>query len=341
LYLLKRDDIIEPKGVSMITVDMHAHPLLDTYYIPAGLNKRRPRLPGLFGSRLSLEALRKGRVNVVVSSIYPFWSPARKSAHLQRCHDIIKLIEAYLAERGDLVSLVRTAAEIESVLAQNKIAFIHAVEGGHVLEGRLENLERLYDWGVRSLTLTHFINNDIAAAATFDPRRRLPGRNGLTSFGREVVAEMNRLGMIIDLAHSSERAFWQVMELTKDPVIVSHTGARRYSPWEVCLSDEQIKAVAKNRGVIGIIFSSHSLRRFGLGADVGAIVDHVLHVCRLAGADHVGLGSDFNGTFLVKGIKDAGDFPAIRARLEERGLSQEEVSKIMGGNFLRLFSAVV
>jgi membrane dipeptidase len=340
LYLLKRDDIIEPRGVSMITVDMHAHPLLDTYYIPAGLDKGWPRPPSPFGSRLSLDALRKGRVNVVVSSVYPFWSPARKSAHLQRGHDIIKLIEAYLAEQGDLVSLVRTAAGIESALAQDKIAFIHAVEGGHVLEGRLENLERLYNWGVRSLTLTHFVNNDIAASS-FDPRRRLPGHNGLTPFGREVVAEMNALGMIIDLAHSSERAFWQVMELTKDPVIVSHTGVRRYSSWEVCLADEQIKAVAENGGVIGIIFSSHSLRRFGLGADVGAIVDHVLHVCRLAGADHVGLGSDFNGTFLVKGIKDAGDFPAIRARLEERGLSQEEVSKIMGGNFLRLFSAVV
>jgi membrane dipeptidase len=319
----------------MITVDMHAHPLLDTYYISA----RWPRLPSPFGSRLSLDALRKGRVNVVVSSLYPFWFPARGSAHLQRCRDIIELVEAYLAEHDDLVSLVRTPGGVEGALAQGKIAFIHAVEGGHVLEGRGENLETLYNWGVRSLTLTHFVNNDIAATA-FDPRRKLPGRDGLTPFGQEVVAEMNALGMIVDLTHSSERAFWQVMELTEDPVIVSHTGVRRYAPWEVCLSDEQIRAIAENGGVIGIIFSPFSLKWFGLGADVGTLIDNVLHVCRLVGADHVGLGSDFNGTNIVKGIKDAGDFPAIRAGLEERGLSQEEVARIMGGNFLRLFSAV-
>jgi membrane dipeptidase len=323
----------------MITVDMHAHPLLDTYYIPDRSSSRWPRPPSPFGSRLSLDALRRGRVDVVVSSVYPFWSPARRSAHLQRCRDIIDLVEAYLAEHDDRVSLVRTPAGIERALAQNKIAFIHVVEGGHVLEGRLENLEKLYNWGVRSLTLTHFVNNDIAASS-FDPRRKLPGRDGLTPFGREVVAEMNALGMIIDLTHSSERAFWQVMELTEDPVIVSHTGVRRYAPWEVCLADEQIRAIAENGGVIGIIFSPLSLMGLRLGGGIAAILNNILHICGLVGAEHVGLGPDFNGTSIVKGIKDAGDFPAIRAGLEERGLSQEEVAKIMGGNFLRLFSAV-
>lgn len=317
---------------------MHVHPLLDTFYSPSGLNGKRPLLPSIVGHCFSPEALERGEVNAVVSSVYPFWTPRRRSAHMQRCRDIIELVELYLAGHDGLGGPVREPSELEGVLAQGKVAVIHAVEGGHVLEGRAENLEKLHGWGVRSLTLTHFVNNDIASSS-FDPRRRLAGGDGLSAFGREVVAEMNRLGMIVDLTHSSERSFWQALEIAQAPVIVSHTGLRHYSPREICLSDEQVRAVAGNGGVIGIIFSPFLLRRYGLGADVEAIVDNVLHVCRLVGADHVGLGSDFNGTFLVKGIRDAGDFPKIRRRLEER-LSPEEVAKVMGGSFLRLFSAV-
>ena len=322
----------------MNIVDIHAHPLLDTLYMAQALKECGPAPPGR-GGRLSIDALTKGRVGVVVSSIYPFWCLKQRSAYLDRCHDIIRLVEIYLLEHSGSAVLVTEPDGIELALTQGKIAFIHAVEGGHVLEGRLENLERLYHWGVRSLTLTHFVNNDIAASA-FDPRRKLAGQSGLTSLGRAVVARMNDLGMLIDLAHSSERAFWQVMELTNHPLVVSHTGVRHFVPWEICLSDEQIRAIAQNGGMVGIILSSLWLKRPQLGAGIGDLVDNILYVCDLVGVDHVGIGSDFNGTPPIRGVETAADLPRVCARLSEAGLPDQDVAKIMGGNFLRLFRQV-
>jgi membrane dipeptidase len=324
-------------GDNVIAVDMHSHPLLDTYLPRSELSGQ-----GAFAlppdRRLSVDALTRGRVGVVVSSVYPFLSRARGTAYLARCRDILDFVEAYLGKQDGRTSLVRTPDDIKHALGQGRISFIHAVEGGHVLEGRLDNLERLYAWGVRSLTLTHFMSNDVAASA-FDPRRQLAQQSGLTPLGRQVVAEMNALGMIIDLAHCSERAFWQTLELTRDPILVSHTGIRHYVPWEICMSDRQVKAVADNGGVIGIIFSSLWLKRFGLGGEAD-LVENILYVCRLVGADYVGLGSDLNGTPIVRGMKDAGDFRHVEAALEKRGLSPDDVAKVMGGNFLRLFADV-
>jgi len=297
-------------------------------------------MPSLYGDCLGFDALTKGQVKVVVSSIYPFWWPTRRSAYMDRCQDIIRLVEAHLAEHGDKAVLVTDSDGIERALAQSKIAFIHAVEGGHVLEGRLENLERLHQWGVRSLILTHFVNNDVAASA-FDPRRKLAGGRGLTPLGREVVTAMNDLGMIVDLVHCSERAFWQAMELTHHPVMVSHTGARHFVPWERCLSDEQIKAIAKNGGVVGVVLSPVWLKRFQFVTDIRDLVDNILHVCSLVGTDHVGIASDFNGTPRLRGARTARDFPRIATCLSEAGLSDHDVAQIMGGNFLRLFKQVV
>jgi membrane dipeptidase len=327
------------KDERMNIVDLHAHPLLDRFYVAHDLKARHPAAPDPFGNCLGFDALQKGQVDAIVSSIYPFWSRKRRSAYMDRCHDILGLIEIGLAEHPDAAAVVMDSDGIERALAQGKVAVIHAVEGGHVLEGRVENLERLYQWRIRSLTLTHFLNNDLAASS-FDPRRKLAGRNGLTPFGREVVTQMNALGMLIDLAHSSERAFWQVMELTQQPVIVSHTGVRHFVPWEICLSDAQIKALAQNGGLVGIILSSIWLKRFGL-ADIEDLVDNILYVGNLVGADHVGIGSDFNGTPPLRGVRTAADFPRIADTLSKRSLADHEVAKIMGGNFLRVFKQVV
>ena len=299
----------------MNIVDMHAHMLLDRLYVGRAW-KGRPILPGFFGNCLGFDALSKGQVGVVVSSIYPFWWPTRRSAYMDRCSDIIKLIEAYLAEHCDKAALVTGSDGIERAMAQGKIAFIHAVEGGHVLEGRLENLERLHQLGVRSLILTHFVNNDVAASA-FDPRRKLAGGRGLTPLGRKVVTRMNDLGMIVDLTHCSERAFWQALEMTQHPVMVSHTGARHFVPYERCLSDDQIKAIARNGGVVGIVISPVWLKRFQLVTDISDLVDNILYVCSLVGTDHVGIASDFNGTPRLRGVKTAKDFPRVAACLSK------------------------
>jgi membrane dipeptidase len=324
----------------MTFVDIHAHPLLDRLYRVKDTWPRFPGLPCLSADRLSFDALTRGRVDVVVSSTYPFWWLTRKSAYMDRCRDILNLIEAHLAEQPDRAVVVTDLDGIERARAQGKIAFIHAVEGGHVLEGRLENLARLYDWGVRSLTLTHFINNNLADS-TLDPRHKFTGQRGLTPFGREVVTQMNALGLMIDLAHSSERAFWQALELTTQPVIVSHTGVRHFVPWEICLSDEQLRALARNGGMVGIILSSFWLKRFQRVVDIKDLVDNLLYVRSLVGVDHVGIGSDFNGAPPLRGAKTAADFPRIEARLLAAGLPDQDVAKIMGGNFLRVFRQVV
>ena len=323
----------------MTIVDLHAHPLLDRLYVVPDAGTRCPAPSCPFGKRLGFDALARGQVSVVVSSLYPAWSPRRGSAYLTTCREILTAVESHLAEHSGGAAVATEPADIDRALTQGKIAFVHAVEGGHVLEGRVENLDRLYQWGVRSLTLTHFVNNDIAASA-FDPRRRLPGRDGLTPLGHEVVSRMNALGMVIDLAHCSAQAFWQVMELTGQPVIVSHTGVRHFVPREICLSDEQLKALARNGGVVGIILSSLWLKRYRLAAGIEDLVDNILYVCNLAGADCIGIGSDFNGTPAVRGVATAGDFPRIAARLSAAGLPDDDVAKIMGGNFLRLFRQV-
>ena len=323
----------------MNIIDLHAHPLLDKFYAVPYSKGEQSIGTDPFGRRLGLDVLKQGQVGTIVSSIYPYWRPARRLAYLDRCHTIINLIETCLAEHADRAVIATDSEGIKRALAQEQIAVIHAVEGGHVLDGRVENLGRLYQWGVRSLTLTHFLNNDLAASS-FDPRRRLAGRDGLTPLGREVVAGMNKLGMMIDLAHSSERAFWQTMELTTQPVIVSHTGVRHFVPWEICLSDEQLRALAQNGGMVGIILSSIWLKRARL-AGIDDLVDNILYVCDLVGVDHVGIGSDFNGTPPIRGVRTAGDFPRIWECLIERGLPDRDVAKIMGGNFLRVFKQVV
>lgn len=280
----------------------------------------------------------------------------------------------------DLV-LCRAAAEVRQAHAAGKIAILLAIEGGHMIAGDLAVLRSYFDLGIRYLTLTHMRNTDWADSST-----DAPAHNGLTDFGKHVIREMNRLGMMVDVSHASDKTFHDALAVSRAPVIASHSSCRALCPAARNLSDDMMCALAAKGGVVQINFHVGFLSReyraaedsspeaiAELAADVkrrtagdrsrefvewervarevvaagklprvewGDIVDHVDHAVRAVGADRVGLGSDFDGATMPYGMEDASCLPRITQALCDRGYSDTEIQKILGGNALHLMEQV-
>ena len=216
------------------------------------------------------------------------------------------------------------------------MAVIHAAEGGHHVERSLEKLERLAERGLRYLTLTHFVHNGVAQPAKLP---RLPffsllrGAPGLTPFGRELVRRCEELGVLVDVTHCSDRSFADVLSVASRPLLATHTGFRRFAGYERNLSDEQAREIARTGGVIGVITWNDLLG----GDSIEAMADSIVHGATVAGARHVGIGTDFDGwVFSARGIRDATRYPALTENLVQRGFSEEELRGILGGNYLRV-----
>lgn len=223
-----------------------------------------------------------------------------------------------------------TPAAVLEARDRNQVAIMPALEGGDALEGNIEYLYEMHKNGLRLLQLIHFRNNELGHMQTWPYS---PG--GLTSFGRDVVKEANRLGIIIDMAHANEETLLDVLALSKHPVIFSHGGVRRYTDHDRALTDEQIRAIAGNGGVVGIWPHGRHIE------DVAEMVDYIEHVIEVGGIDHVGIGSDLRGVSrYVKGFDESANFHAIASELLDRGYSDEDVGKVMGGNFFRVWVAV-
>lgn len=293
--------------------------------------------------------------------------------------ELIDMVEKFAADWPDKFARADSPAEVRSAFEQGKIALPLGMENGAPVEGSLDNLRHFHRRGIRYVTLTHSRSNHICDSS-YDINRQW---KGLSPFGREVVAEMNRLGMMIDISHVSDDTFWQVMELSQAPAIASHSSARHFTPnWERNMSDEMIVELAKNGGVILINFASAFLRSDLLQglekrrraiqrhlqqskrerddpqtlswieqydrdnsvafADVSDVADHIDHVRRLTGIDHVGLGSDFDGVgdTLPVGLKDVSQYPNLFFELLKRGYTEEEIEKVASGNLLRVWSEV-
>ena len=267
-------------------------------------------------------------------------------------------------------ALARTADDILRIHRQGKIAVLIGMEGGHVIEGSLPLLRMYYDLGARYMTLTHFATLAWADAAGDDTTH-----HGLTPFGRAVVHEMNRLGMLVDLAHVSDSVMAQVLRLSAAPVIFSHSSARALADVPRDVPDEILRMLPKNGGVVMVNFycpfvDSAAVRygreqrgafvqaRQQLGSDTAAIraamrqwsaahpapppppiavvADHIDHIRRVAGIDHVGYGSDFDGMDCApRGLEDVSKFPALTAELIRRGYSDRDVEKVIGLNVIR------
>ena len=303
---------------------------------------------------------------------------------LEKCRstvdELIDSLEAQISRNPDRIAFCRTSEEAEDIIESGRIAAFLAIENGVAIANDIDNLQHFYDRGVRYMTLTHTASNDwcISSADT------TPAFNGLTDFGREVVRKMNELGMIVDISHAHPTAVEEILTITSDPVIASHSCVHEICPHDRNLTDEQIKAIAANGGMIGINFYSgylsqefndiddaftkehqaefdsikalyqkHADRRKTplyrelskrldvVKIDVGTVVDHIDHIVRLVGPDYVGLGSDYDGVHrMPEGIDDCSLMPNITEGLVTRGYSDDDIKKILGGNFMRVFRQV-
>jgi len=213
---------------------------------------------------------------------------------------------------------------------------VQAAEGGHHVEGSLEKLAELADRGLRYLTLTHFVHNGIAQPARLPHRpffSLLRGAPGLTAFGRALVRRCEELGVLVDVTHCSDRSLADVLSASTRPLLATHTGFRKFAPLERNLSDEQAREIARSGGLIGVITWNDLLG----GDSIDRMADSIVHGASVAGAAHVGIGTDFDGwVFSAKGIRDATRYPALTARLARRGFSEAELRGILGGNYLRV-----
>lgn len=294
-----------------------------------------------------LRRLRAGGVDAQFFSIFaqPRFLPDHARA---RAMDMIDALERQLERHPGDLELALTAADVRRIAAAGRIAALMGLEGGHAIENDLGNLREFYARGIRYMTLTWMNTNDWADSSTDDARH-----GGLTGFGREVVREMNRLGMLVDVSHVSDETFFDVIETTRVPVIASHSSMRALADHPRNMTDEMLRALARNGGIVMINFSENFIDPDKAGvwpsvrhwfAHLGwqdtpleMLVDHFEHAIRVAGIDHVGLGSDFDGVlFLPEGMKDVSDFPNLTRELLRRGHSEADVRKVLGGNFLRV-----
>ena len=275
--------------------------------------------------------LRAGMVGGQFWSVYiPYTAPGDGAARkqLEQIDIARQIIERYPEAFG----LALDASDIERVFASGRIASMLGMEGGHAIENSLGALRAYYALGVRYMTLTHNTSVDWADAATGE---RLHG--GLTEFGREVVREMNRLGMLVDLSHTSVETMNDALDVSEAPVIFSHSGARAVRDHLRNVPDQVLRRLPDNGGVVMVVFYPPfvSAREVATLSDVA---DHIDHIADVAGVDHVGIGSDFDGVggVVPVGLEDASKFPALLAELSRRGWSEDELAKLAGENVLRV-----
>ncbi len=320
------------------------------------------------GQHTDVPRLRQGGVGGVFWAAYvPVTAIEEGAAHVAL--EQIDLIHRMVAFSPDLV-LATTAAEVERAHRQRKIASLIGIEGGHAIENSLGTLRQFHALGVRYLTLTHANTIDWADAATDAPRH-----GGLSRFGEEVVREMNRLGMLVDLSHVSPETMHDAIRVSEAPVIFSHSSARALADHPRNVPDDVLELLKANGGIVMVNFFSGFVdrraaeitrgmfdvqRRFrqqfpgdAAKADsaydqwrrenpiprgtVGTIADHIDHIVKVAGIDHVGLGSDYDGiTLLPEGMEDVASYPRLTAELLRRGYSDADVRKVLGGNILRV-----
>jgi membrane dipeptidase len=314
----------------------------------------------------------------MVAPFFALWVPMyyQGAEAVRRTLQMRDAMQEVLDAHPDQIALATTAADVRRIAGAGRIAAILTLEGGHQIADDLAVLRVYHRLGVRSMTLTHFRNNDWVDSSTDRPRH-----GGLTDFGRQVVREMNRIGMIVDVSHVSDQAFYDTLAVTTKPVIASHSSCRALSDVPRNMTDDMMRALARNGGVIAINFGAgflnakdaEALRRrigeavatepavtgraldefaaadyvreygrmFPASATLEDAVAHVDHAVKVAGVDHVGIGSDWDGINSVPtGLEDVSKMPGLTAALLRRGYREGDVRKILGENLLRVLREV-
>jgi membrane dipeptidase len=337
------------------------------------------------GGRVDLPRMIEGGLDAVFFAVFVGQGPLTPEGYQQareRADRVLEAVHDMGREYGEVIGLALDPDDAYRLKKEGRrVAFI-GMENGYPLGTNLDLLRDYHQRGIRYLGLVHGADNQICDSST---DRRNPEDNGLSAFGRDVVLECNRLGMMVDLSHASDRTFTDVLEITRAPVIASHSSARALCDSPRNLDDDMLRALAENGGVIQICFLSSYLRtpapnpereaalkdlttkygnlreiedeelrktaraeyedinvRFPLErASVKDVVDHIDHVIRIAGEDHVGIGTDFDGGGGVVGCEDASDMMNVTVEMLRRGYSEERIEKIWGGNIMRVFRDVI
>jgi membrane dipeptidase len=365
---------------SAIVIDTHA----DTpqRFVDENWNFTDP----LNGGMLNYDSARKGNLDAQFFSIWvdPGQYPA--NAYARRTLELIDGTLEQVRKAPDKLQLCTTPEQIVAAHKQGKFCVMMGIEGGHSIENSLSLLRDYHRLGVRYMTLTWSNTNDWADSSGDINDPKVTHHNGLTPFGKQVVQEMNRLGMMVDVSHVSDKTFWDVIATTRTPIIASHSSARALTLAPRNMTDEMLQAVAKNNGVVMVNFfpafidenwrqawnassadrnkaqdaleaeyhakslpvpfsaSDKIDREFAARirrAPFDSLIAHFDHVIKVAGIDHVGIGTDFDGIPVPpEGIDSASDLPKITAALMARGYTAEDMKKLLGGNLLRVFRDV-
>ena len=264
-----------------------------------------------------------------------FWSvhvnvedPAPARQQLEQIDIAHRIFETY----PDELEFAGSASDIQRVFGTGKIASLLGIEGGHVIENSLGALRAFYRAGVRYMGLTHFSNTDWADSSTDEVVN-----DGLSPFGEEVVREMNRMGMLVDLAHTSPATMSDALNLAEAPVIFSHAGAQALADHPRNVPDSILRRLTENGGVVMQVFYPPYISIDDSVANISDVANHIEHIRTVAGINHVGIGSDFDGIpTYVEGLEDVSTFPALFMELAGRGWTDQELSKLAGENLLRV-----
>jgi membrane dipeptidase len=355
---------------SSIVLDTHDDTTQRFFTKTFDLGKRNP------DGHIDIPRMKQGGMNAIFFSI---WIDGRIMGPpaVEKALDQIDAVHENVIRYSKDMVFCRTAEEVRRAHAQGKIAALMGVEGGHMIGNDIRVLRMFGDLGVRYMTLTHFYNDEWADSSTDKP-----AHNGLTDFGKEIVHEMNRQGIMVDISHVSDKTFYDALEVSKAPLIASHSSCRALCNHVRDMSDDMIKALAAKGGVIQINYEKSFIDQTYKDAqdklsggvvqmmdqlkkecgDDGEcterkmaemekqavaegklphvswerIIDHIDHAVKLVGADHVGLGSDFDGATMPEGMDDCTHLPQITEALMRKGYSDADIRKILGENLLRV-----
>jgi membrane dipeptidase len=350
--------------------------IVDTHIdVPYRLYNKYEDISGPTAGNFDYPKARSGGLDVAFMSIYLPAATEKEGRATALADSLIDMVENFTKTWPEKFALARSVSDVTAQFTSKNISLALGMENGAPINGHIKNLAHFYKRGIRYITLTHSKNNHICDSS-YDQTITW---NGLSPFGEEVVREMNRLGIMIDVSHVSDTTFFQIMRLSSAPVIASHSSCRHFTPgWERNMSDEMIRLLAQNGGVIQINFGSafindtyrttieplwiyldeHNMKYSEQStkdyiakfikehpvdfAHVSEVVDHIDHVVKIAGIDHVGLGSDFDGVgdSLPTDLKDVSGYPNIIEHLLKRGYSDSDIAKICSGNLLRVWKKV-
>jgi len=329
-------------------------------------------------TQTDLPRMKEGGLDAEFFAIYVSASYARNGGAARRALDMIDGVYEQARRHPESLEMAFTADDIRRIHKTGKIAALMGIEGGHAIEDSLSALRQFYRLGVRYMTLTHSNTNNWADSSGDINNQNVKHHNGLTDFGREVVREMNRLGMMVDISHVADKTFWDAVEVSQAPVIASHSSARALTDIPRNMTDEMLAAVGKKGGVVMVNFGRGFVNTKAVkpGPELQAkmdevrnqysgdpatmraklrelqgppprvtldmLIEHFVHIAKVAGIDHVGIGSDFDGVGgqLPEGMEDISKLPAITYELLKRGYSDADVKKVLGENFLRTMAEV-